>query len=178
MQIIDERCKNDPSNRPQAPRTTRLATLSSALVVRRRCRLGRVRTSPHASTEQLQNHLFSVCRVNHTLGAVVRRRWFKKWPFVAEERLLVWERRLNIAAISLTATVLIPVLFYMATDAMGFHIYFMRIAFFPLMIVICPTAMFILCINLLLQFITDVWNFRWTAIAVLVHLPILASFFQ
>ena len=110
------------------------------------------------------------------LIAVIRRRWFKKWLFVAEVRLLAWERWLNIASIVLEAAILLPILVHTLTGALGIH--FNGIALLLLVIYIWPVSIGILCFNLVLQFITDVWNIRWTAVAILVHLPLLVTIFQ
>jgi len=105
------------------------------------------------------------------VAAVIRRQWFKKWLFVAEVRLLEWERWLNIASIVLEAAILLPILVLMITDAIGFH--FNGLILLVLIIYIYPVSVGILCFNLGLQFITDVWNIRWTAAAIFVHLPLL-----
>ena len=109
------------------------------------------------------------------VAAVVRRRWFNKWLFVAEVRLLGWERWLNIASIVLEATILLPILFLMIAHAMGIDIN--GLALLLLFIYIYPVSIGILCFNLGLQFVSDVWNIRWTVLAILVHLPLLVPLF-
>ena len=63
--------------------------------------------------------------------------------------------------------------FLISLISLGVVIVFSGIAYYLLASLLWTISITVLCANLVLQFITDVWNLRWTAIALLVHIPIL-----
>jgi hypothetical protein len=110
------------------------------------------------------------------VAAVVRRRWFRPWRFVAEEKLLVWEKWLSILSIAQLIIVVSPALVLWIFELTGNPIVLGLGPAFGLVIAVGWMWVFsvgVLGCCLLLQLVTDVWNIRWTCAAVLAHLPIL-----
>lgn len=106
------------------------------------------------------------------VAVLIRRRWFKKWLFVTEETLLIWGQRLCMLSLVLLAMVVAPTSVLMCLHAMGVELFhnFNGVAFYLLASLVWTIAVVVLGSGLLLQFITGVWNLRWTVTAILAHI--------
>jgi len=106
------------------------------------------------------------------VAVLIRRRWFKKWLFMAEEKLLILWKRLYMFSLVLLAMVVAPTIVLICFHAMGVELFhnFNGVAFYLLASLVWTIAVVVLGCGLLLQFITGVWNLRWTVAATLAHI--------